>query len=213
VIFDVDGTLTETNELIFATFNFVAKKYLNKDFTPAEITAMFGPPEEVAVDRLVGSARFPAAIADFFDFYKSNFRSMAKLHAGMDEVLRFLKERKLLLAVFTGKGSHSTEITLQELGIRQFFDMIVTGQDVVNHKPSSEGIRKVMDRFNLSPDEVLMIGDAVADVKAAHEAGIPIAAVVWDSYSKEKVMKMETDYLFHDVKELDRWLRQVVQGD
>jgi pyrophosphatase PpaX len=208
----VDGTLTETNELIFATFNYVAEKYLNRRFTPAEITAMFGPPEEVAVERFVGSARYPVAIADFFDFYKSNLRSMAKLHPGMDEILRFLKEKKLLLAVFTGKGSHSTEITLQELGIRQYFDMIVTGQDVVNHKPSSEGIRKVMDRFSLPPDEVLMIGDAVADVKAAHEAGIPIAAVVWDSYAKEKVMNMETDYLFHDVKELHGWLRQVVGG-
>jgi len=174
---------------------------------------MFGPPEEVAVERLLGSERSPAAMADFFDFYRSNFRSMAKLHPGMDEILRFLKERELLLAVFTGKGSHSTEITLQELGIRQYFDIIVTGQDVVNHKPSSEGIRKVMDRFNLSPGEVLMIGDAVADVKAAHEAGIPVAAVVWDSYAKEKVMKMETDYLFHDVKKLYGWLRQVLEGN
>jgi HAD superfamily hydrolase (TIGR01509 family) len=196
--------------LIFATFNHVAEKYLNKHLTPAEITAMFGPTEEVAIERLVGSAHSQAAIADFFDFYKSNLRSMAKLHAGMDEILRFLKGRKLLLAVFTGKGSHSTEITLQELGIRQYFDMIVTGQDVIAHKPSSEGIRKVMDRFNLSPAEVLMIGDAVADVKAAHEAGIPIVAVVWDSYAKEKVVKMETDYLFHDVKELFGWLRQVL---
>jgi len=206
----VDGTLTETNELIFATFNHIAEKYLNKRLTPAEITAMFGPPEEVAIERFVGRARSQAAIADFFDFYKSNLRRMAKLHAGMDEILRFLKQRNRLLAVFTGKGSHSTEITLEGLGIRQYFDMIVTGQDVVNHKPSSEGIRKVMDRFNLPPDEVLMIGDAVADVKAAHEAGIPIAAVVWDSYAKQKVMEMKTDFLFHDVKELYGWLRQVI---
>jgi pyrophosphatase PpaX len=211
VIFDVDGTLTETNELIFATFNHVAEKYLNKRFTPAEITAMFGPPEEVAVERLLGSGRSAAAMADFFDFYRSNFRSMAKLHPGMDDILRFLKEGGLFLAVFTGKGSQSTEITLQELGIRQYFDMIVTGQDVVNHKPSSEGIRKVMDRFGLHPDEVLMIGDAVADVKAAHEAGVPIAAVVWDSYAKEKVMRMEPDYLFHDVTGLYGWLRQMLR--
>jgi pyrophosphatase PpaX len=196
--------------LIFATFNHVAEKYLNKHLTEAEITATFGPPEEVAVERLIGHERLPRAMADFFDFYKRNFRSMARLHHGMDEILRFLKERKLLLAVFTGKGSRTTEITLQELGVRQYFDMIVTGNDVVHHKPSAEGIRKVMDNFRLHSHEVLMIGDAVADVKAAHEAGIPIAAVVWDSYAKEKVMKMETDYLFHDVEDLHRWLREVL---
>jgi pyrophosphatase PpaX len=199
--------------LIFATFNHVAENYLNKHFTAAEITATFGPPEEVAVERLIGDERLPEAMADFFDFYKSNFHSMARLHQGMGEILRFLKERKLVLAVFTGKGSRTTEITLQELGVRQYFDLIVTGNDVVHHKPSAEGIRKVIDRFRLHSDEVLMIGDAVADVKAAHEAGIPIAAVVWDSYAKEKVMQMETDYLFHDVEKLYEWLRQVLSGN
>jgi pyrophosphatase PpaX len=210
VIFDVDGTLTETLELIFATFNYVAEKYAGKRFSPAEITAMFGPPEEVAVERLVGDGRLPAAMTDFFDFYKRNFHLMAKLYPGMDEILKFLKEKKLLLAVFTGKGTRSTEITLQEFGIRQYFDMIVTGNDVVNHKPSAEGIRKVMDRFKLPPGEVLMIGDAVADVKASHEAGIPIAAVVWDSYAKDKIMQMKTDYLFHNVAELREWLEEVL---
>jgi HAD superfamily hydrolase (TIGR01509 family) len=211
VIFDVDGTLTETNELIFATFNHIAEKYVRRRLTPAEITAMFGPPEEIAIERLVGNGCLSPAMADFFDFYRRNFHLMAKLHPGMDGILGFLKERKLLLAVFTGKGTRSTEITLQELGIRQYFDMIVTGNDVVNHKPSSEGIRKVMDRFKLSPDEVLMIGDAVADVKASREAGIPIAAVVWDSYAKDKVMQMDTDYLFYDVAELREWLEKILK--
>ncbi|MEK6570618.1 MAG: HAD-IA family hydrolase [Bacteroidota bacterium] len=211
VVFDIDGTLTETNELIFAAFNYVAEKYLGKRLTPEEITAMFGPTEEVAIERLIGKERHSIAMADFFEFYKSNFRSMAKLHPGMDDVLRFLKQKKLLLAVFTGKGSHSTEITLEQLGIRQYFDMVVTGHDVSEHKPSSEGIQKVLERYSLDPEEVLMIGDAVADVKAAREAGIFIAAVVWDSYAKEKVMKMETDYLFHDVKELREWLENVLQ--
>ena len=207
----MDGTLTETNELIFATFNHIAEKYVGRRFTSAEITAMFGPPEEIAIERLVGDGRLSLAMADFFDFYRRNFHLRAKLHPGMDEILGFLKERKLFLAVFTGKGTRSTEITLQELGVRHYFDMIVTGNDVVNHKPSSEGIRKVMDRFKLSHDEVLMIGDAVADVKASHEAGIPIAAVVWDSYAKDKVMQMDTDYLFHDVAELREWLEKILR--
>jgi phosphoglycolate phosphatase-like HAD superfamily hydrolase len=68
----------------------------------------------------------------------------------------------------------------------------------------------VMDRFKLPPGEILMIGDAVADVKASHEAGIPIAAVVWDSYAKDKIMQMKTDYLFHNVAELREWLEEVL---
>ena len=211
IIFDIDGTLAETNALISATFNYVSEKYLNRHFTPHEITGMFGPPEEVVIERLVGTKQSPIAMADFFDFYERSFRSLAKLHSGILDILKFLKEKKIILAVFTGKGSRSTDITLAELGIRQYFDLVVTGHNVTNHKPSSEGIETVVEHFRLGRDEVLMIGDSVSDVKAAHEAGIPIAAVVWDSYSKEKVMGMETDFLFRDVKELHYWLTKTLQ--
>jgi phosphoglycolate phosphatase-like HAD superfamily hydrolase len=52
-----------------------------------------------------------------------------------------------------------------------------------------------------------MVGDSVGDVKASHEAGVKVAAVLWDSYSREKVLQMKTDYVFHDVKEFSEWLR------
>jgi len=54
-----------------------------------------------------------------------------------------------------------------------------------------------------------MVGDSVADVKAAHEAGVEIAAVLWDSYGKENVMRMKVDYQFHSVKEFFEWVKSV----
>ena len=83
---------------------------------------------------------------------------------------------------------------------------MVTGNDVVKRKPSSEGLLKIMERFTLQPDELLMVGDSVSDIKAAHEAGVKIAAVVWDSYAKEKVLQMKTDFVFNDIIELQEWL-------
>jgi phosphoglycolate phosphatase-like HAD superfamily hydrolase len=97
-------------------------------------------------------------------------------------------------------------ITLREFRIEKYFDYVVTGNDVVKRKPSSEGLIKIMQHFALQPDEVLMVGDSDVDVKAAHEAGVKIAAVLWDSYAKEKVLKMKTDFVFHDTKEFQNWL-------
>jgi pyrophosphatase PpaX len=215
IIFDIDGTLTQTNELIYAAFNHVTEKYIHKSFTPSEITAMFGPPEEIAIQRLVGNERLDDAMKDFYAFYESHHPSMAEAYKGIREILDFLKRQGIVLAVFTGKGKRSALITLEKLSIKNYFDLIVTGTDVVLHKPSAEGIRKVMQQFGLSTDDVLMVGDAVADVKAAHEAGIPIAAVLWDSYGKKMVMQMEVDYLFHNVKEFSEWIRLVIpaQGE
>lgn len=212
VIFDIDGTLTQTNDLIFATFNHIAARFVGRTYAPPEITAMFGPPEQVAIERLVGKENVNEAMEMFYNFYRSRHHEMARTYDGIGELLAWLKSHGILLAVFTGKGRPSTMITLEMFGLLEYFTMIVTGDDVTDHKPSGEGIRKVIRAFDLEPDHVLMVGDAVADIRAAREAGVPIASVVWDSYSKEKVLAMDVDFTFHTVQELFDWLRSVVQA-
>ncbi len=210
IIFDIDGTLTQTNELIFATFNHVTEKYIHRVYTPPELISMFGPPEEVCIKRLVGGEHVGDAMNDFYHYYESHHPRLADAYRGIEEILALLKDRGILLAVFTGKGQRTTLITLERLGIKKYFDLIVTGDDVENHKPSGEGIRKVMNTFHLGPDEVLMVGDAVSDVKAAHEAGIPVAAVLWDSYGKNAVVERDIDYRFHTVEEFAKWLKNTI---
>ena len=76
------------------------------------------------------------------------------------------------------------------------------------HKPSAEGINLFLEQFSLKKDEVLMVGDSPADVKAAHAAGVKVASVLWDSYSKEKVLQLKSDYVFHSVEELRMFLEE-----
>ncbi len=207
VIFDMDGTLTQTNKLIFDSFNFIVQKYQGKTMSEKEITALFGPPEEGAIVPIVGEEKRDEAMKVYLDFYEKNHKKLAQLYPGIRDILTFLKQRKISLALFTGKGTHTTRITLREFELEPLFDYVVTGNDVVNHKPSSEGITKILNHFRLKPDEVLMIGDSVSDVKASRDAGVKVAAVLWDSYGKEDVLRLKTDYLFHNVGQLDAWLR------
>ncbi len=207
VIFDMDGTLTQTNELIFDSFNYIAQKYTGKRYTDREITAMFGPPEEGALIPMVGKERIETVLQDYLGYYRENHRRLAKLYPGIPELLGFLRKQGCKIALFTGKGVHTTMITLDEFNLRSYFDYVVTGNDVVNHKPSAEGIHNILKHFSLQPGEVLMVGDAVSDVKASKEAGVPIAAVLWDSYGKENVLKMETDHTFHHVSEFVEWIQ------
>lgn len=200
-IFDVDGTLTSTNELIFASFNHVAEKYLNKTYAPEELIALFGPPEDFILKELVGE-RYNEAHKDYFDFYFSRHSSLADIYPGIRDILLQIKNAGIPLGVFTGKGRKATEITLKVLGIYHYFDMVVTGDDVENFKPAPDGILKFVNQFSLNKEKVLLIGDAVADIKAARAAGIKIASVVWDSYAKQKVLELNSDFVFHRVEEL-----------
>jgi HAD superfamily hydrolase (TIGR01509 family) len=207
VIFDMDGTLTQTNRLIFDSFNYIAQKYRGRTYSEQEITAMFGPPEEGALLAIVDEGQIQPVMEEYLRFYRGHHKELARLYPGMKELLSALKDRGIKLALFTGKGIHTTTITLEEFGLKEYFDYVVTGNDVENHKPSSEGIRKILSHFGLEPSETLMVGDSVGDVKSSHEAGVRIAAVLWDSYAKEKVLQMKTDFVFHDIAEFATWLR------
>lgn len=207
VIFDMDGTLTRTNELIFASFNHVSQKYLGQTLSPKEIIEYFGPPEEGALERLLGAERVEPAMTDLCEFYKSNHGAMAQLHDGIGELLQLLKRRGTSLAVFTGKGRRTAEITLEEFGIADFFDCLVSGNDVVQHKPHHEGIELIMNQLAVTPADVLMVGDSLSDVKASRGAGVKMAAVLWDSYDAERVLGAQTDFVFHHVGEMREWFR------
>ncbi len=205
IIFDIDGTLASTNELICASFNHVTEKYLNRKFTWKEIQSLFGPTENAILNDLMKND-FNSAQNDYYEFYANRHDSLADIYLGMDLLIKELKNNGVFLSVYTGKGRQSSEITLKRIGIYDYFDMIVTGDDIPGQKPSPVGIEMFLSEFNLSKDKVIMIGDAPADIKAARNAGIKCASVLWDSYAKDKVLQMESDYVFHTVEELAGFL-------
>jgi len=209
IIFDIDGTLTSTNELIYASFNHITQKYMNKTMTPREIIALFGPTEDQIIEGWFNE-RHQEVKDVYYSFYENNLLQSADLYPGIRELLFELKSKGIILSIYTGKGRGAALITLDKLGVSHLFDMIVTGSDVKEHKPSAEGILVFLDKFNLQKDEVLMIGDAVADIKASRAAGVKVASVIWDSYAEEEVKKLGSDFLFESVEELNRFIMQSI---
>jgi HAD superfamily hydrolase (TIGR01509 family) len=207
VIFDIDGTLTRTGDLIFLSFNHVASKYLGRTFPPEEIVRLFGPPEEGALAVMFGKENVPAAMDDLCSFYREHHAAMASVHPGIEEILQFLRGRKVPLAVFTGKGSRTTSITLQGLGLARYFDLIVSGNDVLRHKPDPEGIRKILQAFRVNPGNALMVGDSVGDIKASRAAGVPVASVLWDVADPGRVLQASPDIVFRKTGEMLEWFR------
>ncbi|MGB2957871.1 MAG: HAD family hydrolase [Bacteroidota bacterium] len=211
VIFDIDGTLTRTNDLIFASFNHLARQYLGRSYAPAEIVGFFGPPEEGALSKIFGAEEVDRLMDELCEFYESNHASMAEAHSGVREMLTYLKGRGVRLAVFTGKGRRTTTITLEALELSRYFDIIVSGTDVVQHKPHPEGICRVLDRFNVRAEETIMVGDSLSDIKASRAAGVHIASALWDCFDPEGVLSENRSLVFHSVEDLHAWLRDRIQ--
>lgn len=206
-IFDIDGTITATNNLIFATFNHVADKYLNKYLIDNEIIALFGPTEDVILKDWMGH-NYEDARKDYYKFYDLNHDKMASPYPGIIEIIKEIKEHNLPLGIYTGKGRISTEITLSKIGILNYFDLIISGDDVKNHKPSPEGIVKFAEKFNILPENILMIGDAPADIIAAKTAGAKVASVLWDSYAIDTIRRLRADFYFNTVIDLHKFVKR-----
>ena len=208
-IFDIDGTLASTHDLIFASFNHVANKYLKRTFTNEEISSLFGPTEDVILKEWM-KEDYERAREDYFDFYASQHDEMANVFPGIVEALKLIKSKKLPIGIYTGKGKDSSIITLRQIGVFDMFDIVITGDDVEEHKPSPEGINKFVGKFSLDPQRVLMIGDAIHDVKAAASAGVKCALVLWDTYSKEKYSNVTSHYIFETVDGFLKFLKESI---
>lgn len=201
IIFDIDGTLTSTNNLIYASFNYITEKYMGKTLKQEEIIGLFGPTEEQIIEKW-----FPdnseEVIEDYYEFYAGHHPEMVSLYPGIMDLLLEIKSQSITLGAFTGKGRRAATLTMEAEGIRQLFDMLISGDDVVNHKPHHEGIDKFLAEYNFTKNRVVMIGDAPADITASENAGVEIISVVWDSYAEEKVRSLNPKNLAHSVEEL-----------
>jgi HAD superfamily hydrolase (TIGR01509 family) len=212
IVFDVDGTLADTNRLIFASFNHVARLYAGKEFTIPEITAMFGPPEEGALLHIVPPEQLDAAMNDYLQFYRAEHDRLVSPFGGMKDVLQTVQDAGLHCAVFTGKGMRAAKITLEECGIERYFQYIVSGNDVQRYKPDPEGLYNILEHFHVRPEETVMVGDSNGDIQSALTAGVFAVAVRWDPVSNKRPLHVKPDLEFQTVAEFHRWLKRTSCG-
>lgn len=184
VIFDLDGTLADTHQLIFDSFNFILRKYKSIEMTPQEIMSYFGPPEEVCIKNMMGTDHFIEAWQDYLEYYEEHLDETL-IFDGIAELLNDLKTSGRFLGVFTGKGKETAESTLRFHGILNLFDIVVTGSGVKNHKPHPEGVKLALSRLKVEAQNAVVVGDSMADYKAAASAGTCFIAAMYDTFPKK----------------------------
>ena len=181
VIFDLDGTLADTHQLIFDSFNFIMRKYKSIELTPQEIMSYFGPPEDVCIRNMMGNDNFASAWSDYLHYYEKHLEE-TMIFPGIKELLNNLKASEILLGIFTGKGKETTESTLEFHGILNLFDMVMTGSNVKNHKPHPEGVELMLKKLKVAPSDTLVVGDSMADYKVAYSSGTDFIAAMYDPF-------------------------------
>lgn len=210
VIFDFDGTLANTIPICCAAFRAALAPVTGRQYHDAEIIALFGPSEEGIIRNIVGD-NWETAHAAFLRAYALEHRACPAPFDGVVELLEDLQRRGIRLAVVTGKGRTSAEISLTYLGLATAFDIVEAGHPDGGVKPDAIG--RVVARWNLPPERVAYVGDAPSDMHDARLVRtIPLAAAWAETSDVDALNRANPHALFRTVQELAVWLEQHARG-
>lgn len=204
IIFDLDGTIADTLPLCIAAFKKSIEPLLNKSLSEEEIIATFGPSEEGTIRKLIPQHE-AQGVKDYLFHYEQLHHTCPAMFPGIRELLQLLAEKGVELAMVTGKGIHSTKLSLKQFDAATYFDVLETGSpdgpDKVN------GIRRVLQRLGFNPEEALYVGDAPSDIKSCKEVGIPIAAAAWaHTTNAAELIPLKPEFIFYSVDDFKDWI-------
>ena len=181
LLFDLDGTLCDTDEMIVQTMFSIYKDYRpTKERTREELYYFSGPPIRETLKR-----EFPNYDADeMYEVFKRVSRSFYKdtvvPYKDEIEVLTKLKDRGYLLGVVTNKGLPLTIYSLELCHIDHLFDVVISADDVKIPKPNPEGVELAMKRLNIvDKKSILYIGDNDIDDETAKNSKVNSLLVTW----------------------------------
>ena len=204
VVFDMDGVLVDSNRSWVELYKKVASQVgVSKNFSYDEITQNFGEKNEIVLEGLVGKDRLAQAVSileatitsdEWIESLRATSNSLA--------VLDHLRQRGLKLALVSGNEERVVRRILTRLGMLSYFEILVCGDEVEHAKPDPEGLLKAIAGLGLSTSEVVYIGDASNDVKAARAAGVPVLVVLTGALNRRKAEALKPNGLMPDLRGL-----------
>ncbi|NYZ74908.1 HAD family hydrolase [Candidatus Micrarchaeota archaeon] len=185
VLFDIDGTLVDTDTALVRAFQNTFSNFKMRPPTEKEVLRGVGNEEENWIKLIwTGERPIPKQKIDemaeyfrckYFGFY---FPVMAHLMSGAKETLEGLRAKGIKTAIITNGKHEYVERVTSYFKITELIDYAVSVEDVKHIKPSPEPIKHALEHFKAKPDEAVYVGDTEIDAKAAHAAGVHFALVV-----------------------------------
>jgi pyrophosphatase PpaX len=203
-LFDADGTLFDTTELICQCFDYSLDKYGNIKKAKEEIIKSIGMTLRSQFELHLGvlsDEQYDEMQKEHMRFQLTIYKDYLKAFPGVKEALETLKEQNKRLAIVTSRKITSLTIFLKETGIFEYFELIITPDETEKHKPEPEPALKAMSLLEAEKEESVFIGDSLFDIQCGTSAGIDTAFVTY-SKTKSDQLEVKPTYLIDSLEEL-----------
>ncbi|MBI5055957.1 MAG: HAD-IA family hydrolase [Nitrospirae bacterium] len=208
LIFDLDGTLADTAQDIADAINFALKPFGNKIYSVEETKAMVGS----GISKLLASLlpdkdekNTETVLNRFLDYYTEHIIDHTTAYPHVKETLPELGNYKK--AVVSNKREALSKKVLEGLGIAQHFNVVFGSDSVPEKKPSPVPVLKLLEKFNITREEAVIIGDSNFDIESGKAAGIKTIAVTY-GFRKREILK-DADFIIDSFDMLPDILPQI----
>lgn len=201
ILFDLDGTLIDTNELIISSFLHVLGNYYPDRYKREDVLPFMGPTLRETFET-INLEKAEEMIEAYREFNISNHDLLVKEFPGVFETVRTLKEEGYKIGIVTTKVMKTVKMGLALTNLDQFFDVVVALDHVQKPKPDPEPILKALELLDSKPEETIMVGDNSHDIQGGKNAGTLTAGVAWSAKGREFLEGYHPDYMLTNMADL-----------
>jgi len=210
VLFDLDGTLINTNKIIIESFKYTFDTHFPKiEMTTDKILTFIGPTLQQSFSKYT---KDPFVIQEMIDSYRKyyieNEMGMFEIYPDVIEVVSKLKEEGYNLGIVTSKFKEAAWPSFTHYQLDEIFDVFISLDEVEYPKPDRNPIDVALSHFD-SPKGAIMIGDNRGDILAGKNAGIHSAGVAWSIKGAAHLMHAEPDFMLTGMKDIFKILNQI----
>lgn len=201
IIFDFDGTIINTNQLIEEGLSHFAITFRGTHLSSEEHQFLLGLPLEDQM-KYINPKQYIYMTEAFRAWYLKKHNSRVSVFKGMDDIIAFLHDENYKLGIVSNNSRETVAYGLKQLKMEKLFKVIVTSDDVSEKKPSPEGLFKAMTLLDATPEACLFIGDSANDILAGHRAGLESVLVGWSLMEPQQIECLEPDYMIEKPSDL-----------
>jgi len=209
LLFDLDGTLLDTNPLIIASFRHTLGYYFpNETYRDEDIFPFIGPTLEKSFKAL-NESEWKEMQAFYRSFNIAMHDQLVAEYPGVIEGLYRLHAKGYKMGIVTSKGRPVVEQGLRLFNIDHLFDVVITADDVVHEKPHAEPVERALRALGSTADRAVMVGDNDTDIFSGKNAGTKTVAVGWALKGRAFLEALEPDVIIDSMEHFEAWLDEV----
>lgn len=201
ILFDLDGTLIDTNELIISSYLHTLNKYYPNKYHREDVLPFMGPPLYEAFGS-VDQDRTEEMIREYRRYNHEKHDLLVKEFPGVNQTMEILKEKGFKLGIVTTKLLDTVQKGLRLTKLDPYFETIVALDHVSKTKPDPESIFKALEQLDSSKERAIMVGDNYHDILAGKNAGTKTAGVAWTAKGRDYLAQFKPDYMLDEMPDL-----------